>query len=63
MLLTAHLTKTRRGWHLRQNLHRAVRRSLRQFRYVYFIKRAWRARLRLPVLPYPKPEEDINRGT
>ena len=25
MLLTTHLTKTSRGWHLRQNLHRAVR--------------------------------------
>jgi len=56
MLLTAHLTKTGRGWHLRQNLHRAVRQSLRQFRYVYFLKRDWMARLRLPARPYLKPE-------
>lgn len=57
MLLTAHLTKTSRGWHLCQNLHRAVRRSLRQFRYVHFLKRDWMARLRLPARAYPKPEE------
>lgn len=57
MLLTAHRAETGRGWHLRQNLHRAVRRTLRQFRYVYFLKRDWMKRLRLPPEPYPKPGE------
>jgi hypothetical protein len=58
MLLTAHKKGGQRGEHLRKNLDRAVRRSLRQFRYVYFIKRDWMRRLKLPVLPYPKPEEE-----
>jgi len=56
MLLTAHLKGGQRGERLRQNLHRAVCRSLRQFRYVYFLKRDWVARLRLPARPYLKPE-------
>lgn len=33
---------------------RAVAHSLRQFRYIYFLKRCFRTRLLLPVLPYPK---------
>lgn len=57
MLLTTHLTKTSRGWHLCQNLYRAVRRSLRQFCYVHFLKRDWMARLRLPARACPKPED------
>lgn len=56
MLLTAHQKGGGRGRFLRENLHRAKKCKLRQFRYVYFIKRPWRNRLRLPVHPYPKPD-------
>jgi phage FluMu protein Com len=55
MLLTAHKKGGRRGVFLRENLHRAVRHRLRQFRYVYFIRQSWRPRLKLSPLPYPKP--------
>gem|GEM_PF-4100059 len=41
---------------MRKNLHRAKRMTLRQFRYVLFLKRNWRSRLRLPVRPYLKSE-------
>lgn len=57
MLLTAHKKGGGRGRHLRANLDRATKHSLRQFRYVYFVKKGWKSRLRLPVLPYPKPGE------
>ncbi len=55
MLLTAHKKGGLRGRYLRENLDRAVKHKLRQFRYVRFIKRGWEKRLCLPVLPYPKP--------
>lgn len=51
-----------RGWRsgpkvawAKQNRHRAVPVDYRQFRYVKFLRRGARARLLLPVLPYPKP--------
>lgn len=56
LLVTAHMKGGQRGRILRANLDRAIRQKFRQFRYVYFLKKNWRARLRLPVLPYPKPE-------
>ncbi len=56
MLLTAHKKGGQRGVFLRANLHRATKHRLRQFRYVYFIDKRWRARLKLPVKPYPKPD-------
>jgi len=46
-----------RGAYLRNNLHRAALHTLRQFRYVRFLKADWRRRLRLPIEPYPKPDE------
>jgi hypothetical protein len=55
MLLTAHGKDGRRGPHLRANLHRATRRDLRQFRYVFFLHPGARNHLRLKVQPYPKP--------
>ncbi|MCY1215740.1 hypothetical protein D9M72_275930 [compost metagenome] len=55
MLLTAHKNGSRRGEHLRANLHRASRRSLLQFRYIYLVKPAWRSRFKKCPLPYPKP--------
>jgi hypothetical protein len=39
---------------LQANKERAVSHSLRQFRYIYFLKRAFRARLKLTAKPYPK---------
>jgi hypothetical protein len=55
MLLTAHQKSGQRGHYVRANLHRAVRKDLRQFRYIFFLKRDWMKRLKLPVQPYPKP--------
>ena len=57
MLLTAHKKGGKRGIFLRENLHRAEKRTLRQFRYIFFLKRSWMRRLKMPVKPYPKPGE------
>lgn len=46
--------KTPRGSYLRANRTRAVKRTLRQFRYIYFIKPKFRARLLHAEKPYPK---------
>jgi len=59
MLLTAHTKGGQRGAHLRANVHRAIHRRLLQFRYIYFVKQAWRKRLKRPPLPYPKPGHDL----
>lgn len=56
ILITAHKKGGGRGRLVRSQLDRAILLRFRQFRYVYFLKKAWRQRLRLPVLPYPKPE-------
>lgn len=56
LLHTAHKDKGKRGIYLRDNFHRAMKCSLRQFRYIYFIKRNWQHRLLFEVLPYPKLE-------
>lgn len=48
---------TRRGLYLQAHIHRATMYTLRQFRYVRFLKTDWQRRLRLPILPYPKPNE------
>lgn len=61
MLLTAHLKAGQRGEHLRNNFHRATKHNLRQFRYVRFLKTDWQRRLRMPVLPYPKPETECQK--
>lgn len=42
------------GKTLRENKDRATPHKLRQFRYIYFLKRGFRGRLRLKVRPYPK---------
>lgn len=55
MLLTAHKKSGNRGEYLRANLDRAEKRTLRQFRYVYFLKRNWMKRLKLKMQQYPKP--------
>ncbi len=55
MLLTAHRKGGGRGRHLRANLDRAKKHRFRQFRYVFFVRRRWRRRLKLEVQPYPKP--------
>ncbi|WP_201159888.1 hypothetical protein [Rhodoplanes elegans] len=54
MLLTAHAKGGLRGEYLRRNIDRAVVRRCRQFRYVFFLRKSWRKRLRLRPLPYPK---------
>lgn len=45
-----------RSKHLRENLQRATIHRFRQFRYLLFLRRSARKNLRLPILPYPKPE-------
>jgi hypothetical protein len=55
--VTAHLKSGNRGCYLRANLNRAVKRSLRQFRYIFFIKRDWMRRLNFKVQAYPKRGE------
>jgi len=45
---------TPRGALLRSNKHRANFLKLRQFRYIYFLKRKFRNRLKHAVKPYPK---------
>lgn len=44
-----------RGVRIRGRLHEATVHRFRQFRYIRFLHRSARKRLRLPVLPYPKP--------
>lgn len=58
LLVTAHRTSGGRSKVIREGLDRALRLTFRQFRYVFFLRPGWRKRLRLPVLPYPKPEID-----
>ena len=55
MLLTAHQKGGGRGVYLRENLHRATRRKLRQFRYIRFLKPRARKYLKMPIQPFPKP--------
>lgn len=59
MLLTAHKKAGQRGEYLRANQHRATKRSLLQFRYIYLIKPAWRARFKKAPLPFPKPGQPL----
>lgn len=59
LLLTAHKKSGQRGAYLRDNIDRAERKRLRQFRYVIFLKQAWRDRLKLSPLPYPKPGQEL----
>lgn len=59
MLLTAHKKSGNRGAYLRANIDRAVHRRLLQFRYIYFIRHSWRSRLRVSVLPHPKPGQPL----
>lgn len=56
MLLTAHKKGGQRGATLRENLYRAEKHTLRQFRYIFFLKRDWMKRLKLQIKPYPKPD-------
>ncbi|OEU69158.1 MAG: hypothetical protein BA863_17505 [Desulfovibrio sp. S3730MH75] len=55
MLLTAHKKCGKRGRFLRENINRAKKQKLRQFRYIYFVKNNWLKRLKLTTFPYPKP--------
>jgi hypothetical protein len=57
MLLTAHKKSGNRGEYLRANLDRAEKRTLRQFWYIFFLKRDWMRRLNFKVQPPPKREE------
>lgn len=59
MLLTAHKKSGQRGAFLRANQHRAIKHSLLQFRYIYLIKPAWRARFKKTPLPFPKPGQPL----
>lgn len=55
MLLTAHKKMGARGRYLREHRARATARSLRQFRYLFFVKPAFKRDLRMRPQPYPKP--------
>lgn len=54
IVLTCHRKGGSRGAKLRAEADRATRHTLRQFRYIRFLKTDWRKRLNMPVLPYPK---------
>ena len=58
MLLSIGGKGGKRGDHLRANLHRAEKHTLRQFRYIFFLKADWAKRLRMKVRPYPKPNQE-----
>ena len=58
LLLTAHKLTSRRGAYLAENIDRAKQISLRQYRYVRFLKTDWIKRLRMPILPYPKRQPE-----
>lgn len=58
MLLTCYKKGGRRAEYLRANLYRAIKHTLRQFRYIYFIKQKCRKGLNYEVYPYPKPGQD-----
>lgn len=45
-----------RGEHLRRNISRAAAHDLRQFRYLYFLKKGAEKGLRHKVQPFPKPD-------
>lgn len=51
---------TPKAAYVQANKERAVAHTLRQFRYLYFLKASFRARLLLKVLPYPKPAAQLN---
>lgn len=55
MLLTAHKRPSNRGRTLAANLHRATARTLRQYRYIYFVKPQFKRDLKVMPKPYPKP--------
>lgn len=57
MLLTTHKKSGQRGAYLRANIHRAAKQTLRQFRYVYFLKRNWMPRLNMTIKSYPKRDD------
>lgn len=46
------------GNYLRANINKATPHELRQFRYIYFIKRGAKKRLKLKIQPYPKYYND-----
>jgi len=54
MLLTAHKKAGQRGIFLRENLERAAARTLRQYRYLVFLRPGFRRDLRMRPQPYPK---------
>ena len=63
MLLTTQKKGGTRGVYLRENIERAEKRVLRQFRYIYFLKRDWMKRLNMKEKPYPKRRDfAVGRG-
>lgn len=48
-----------RDRYIMNNLSKAKRHSLTQFRYIYFIKRSWLARCKVKPLSYPKPNKPL----
>lgn len=59
MLLTAHKKAGQRGQYLKDNLHRAEKKTLRQFRYIRFLKPRCRKYLNMRPQPFPKPEGQV----
>lgn len=62
MPLTAHKKGGQRGIYLRANLHRAVKHTLRQYRYIYFLKSDWQTCLKRKPMPYPNARPKRSRG-
>lgn len=60
MLLTTNKRGGGRGRFLRANIERATKHSLRQFRYIYIVKKGWEKKIKLLKQPYPK--RDICNG-
>lgn len=54
-LMTRNPNLTPKAARVQAGRDRATKHRLRQFRYIYFLKPAFRQRLRKPVRPYPKP--------
>lgn len=52
----------RKSAHLQANKHRTIAHTLRQFRYIYFLKRGFRSRLLHKEQPYPKHAAAVHGG-
>lgn len=52
-------SKSAKDMDLRANKSEAIEHKLRQFRYIYFLRKGFKQRLLLKVKPYPKHESEV----